>query len=160
MSPAEMARCGKECRMNATWHPRVIGLPVFFEPYTPSPADTAWYPRELLEETRYALQGIRCDENGCPMRGPLYNNVEPWRGIGLWSEWRVPPRFRNHPGFVHPAILQDPTYWDKVLWETSQVNAEMAAAIYVTVLWKDIFFQGADGSMASAKSLGSENLCI
>ena len=41
MSPAEMARCGKECRMNATWHPDVIGLPVLFEPYTPSPVDTA-----------------------------------------------------------------------------------------------------------------------
>ena len=57
----------------------------------------------------------------------------------MWSEWRAPPRFHNHPGFVHPAILQDPTSWDKVMWETSQVNAEMAAAIYVTVLWKGIF---------------------
>ena len=57
----------------------------------------------------------------------------------MWSEWRAPPRFPNHPGFVHPAILQDPTSWDTVMWETSQVNASMAAAIYVTVLWKGIF---------------------
>ena len=59
MSPAEMARCGKECRMNATWHPRVIGLPFSFEPYTPSPADTAWYPNELMDEARCARLGIR-----------------------------------------------------------------------------------------------------
>ena len=144
MSPAEMARCGKECRMNATWHPRVIGLPVFFEPDTPSPADTAWYPRELLKEARYALQGIRCDGAGHPMWGPLFSyhshdNFEPWRGVGMWSEWRAPPLFPNHPAFIHPAILQDPTSWDNVMWETDQMNARAAATIYVNILWKGIF---------------------
>ena len=91
MSPAEMARCGKECRMNATWHPDVIGLPVLFEPYTPSPADTAWYPKELLDEARRARLGIRNISINFPFRTadgqvvvkPLprdERDVEPWTG--------------------------------------------------------------------------------
>ena len=132
MSPAEMARCGKECRMNATWHPDVIGLPFLFEPYTPSPADTAWYPKELLDEARCARLGIRKISAGD-------ERVEPWTGCGMWSEWRVPPLFPNHPAFIHPAILQDPTSWDNVMWETDQMNARAAATVYVNILWKGIF---------------------
>ena len=150
MSPAEMARCGKECRMNATWHPRVIGLPVFFEPYTPSPADTAWYPKELLDEARRARLGILTISINFPFRTadgqvvlkPLQRDeydVEPWTGCGMWSEWRVPPLFLNHPAFIHPAILQDPTSWDNVMWETEVMNARAAATIYVNILWKGIF---------------------
>ena len=57
----------------------------------------------------------------------------------MWSEWRVPPLFPNHPAFIHPAILQDPTSWDNVMWETDQMNARAAATIYVNILWKGIF---------------------
>ena len=150
MSPAEMARCGKECRMNATWHPDVIGLPLLFEPYTPSPADTAWYPKELLDEARCARLGIRTISINFPFRTadgqvvlkPLQRDerdVEPWTGRGMWSEWRVPPLFPNHPAFIHPAILQDPTSWDNVMWETEGIHAGAAATIYVNILWKGIF---------------------
>ena len=136
--------------MNATWHPRVIGLPFSFEPYTPSSADTAWYPKELLYEARDARRGIRKisinfpfpTADGQVVLKPLHQDeydVEPWTGFGMWSEWRVPPLFPKHPAFIHPAILQDPTSWDNVMWETDQMNARAAATIYVNILWKGIF---------------------
>ena len=79
--------------MNATWHPDVIGSPVLFEPYTPSPADTAWYPKELLDEARRARLGIRTISINFPFRTadgqvvvkPLRRyeyDVEPWTGWG------------------------------------------------------------------------------
>ena len=122
----------------------------FFEPYTPSPADTAWYPKELLDEARCARLGIRTISINFPFRTadgqvvlkPLQRDerdVEPWTGCGMWSEWRVPPLFPNHPAFIHPAILQDPTSWDNVMWETDQMNARAAATIYLNILWKGIF---------------------
>ena len=113
-------------------------MPFSFEPYTPSPADTAWYPRELLDEARCARLGIRMWNDGA--ESGMWNwHVEPWTGCGMWSEWRVPPLFPNQPAFIHPAILQDPTSWDNVMWETRQINAGAAAIIYMNILWKGIF---------------------
>ena len=128
--------------MNATWHPDVIGLPFLFEPYTPSPADTAWYPKELLDEARCARLGIRTisinfpfpKADGQVVLKPLQRDerhVEPWTGCGMWSEWRIPPHIPNHSGFIHPAIHQDPTSWDQVMGETNQMNAGVVAAIYM-----------------------------
>ena len=152
MSPAEMARCGEECRMNATWHPKVIGLPFWFEPYTPSPADTAWYPNELKDEARQAFRGIRqvtfnrhIHTNDGQVKLLSWSqperHVEPWTGCGMWSEWRIPPHFPFHPGFIHPAILQDAASWDKVMWETEMIHAQVAASRYLATLWRRLYWR-------------------
>ena len=71
-----------------------------FEPYTPSPADTAWYPRELKAEARQAFRGIRAVEVNIPMVSrPVTRDerhVEPWTGCGMWSEWQVPRYCSQH----------------------------------------------------------------